>query len=56
MKRHNLVKFVFKSAVFQVNKICNFKINLFSFLKTKQTNYGIFLNKADENFNLAKTF
>ena len=56
MKRHNLVQFVFKSACFSRNKIYNFKIHLFSFLNTKQTNDGIFLKKTVENFNLAKIF
>ena len=56
MKRRSLVQFVFKQPVFQENKIYNFKIHLFSFLNTKQTNDGIFLNKAGENFNLAKIF
>ena len=37
-------------------KFCKFKIHLFSILNTKQTNYGIFSNKAGENFNLAKIF
>ena len=32
------------------------KIHLFSILNTKQTNDGIFTNKAEENFNLAKIF
>ena len=32
--------------VFQENKIYNFKIHLISFLNTKQTNDGIFFNKA----------
>ena len=32
------------------------QINLFSILNTKQTNDGIFSNKAGENFNLAKIF
>ena len=56
MKRHNLIKFVFKSACFQENKIYNFKIYLFSFLTTKKTNDGILLKNAGENFNLAKIF
>ena len=42
MKRHSLVQFVFKSASFQENKICNFRIPLFSILNTKQTSHGIF--------------
>ena len=42
--------------VFQENKICNFKISLFSILNTKETNNVIFSNKAGENFNLAKIF
>ena len=41
--------------VFQENKIYNF-ISHLSFLNTKQTNDGIFMNKARENFNLAKIF
>ena len=44
----------FNKCVFQENKICNFKIHLFSLLSTKQKNKGIFFNKAGENFNLAK--
>ena len=56
MKRHNLVKFVLNQPVFYENKFCNFKIYLFSILNTKQTNDGIFSNKAGENFNLAKNF
>ena len=38
--------------VFYENKLCNFKIHLFSVLNTKQTNDDIFSNKAGENFNL----
>ena len=49
MKRHSLVQFVFKSACFLRKQIY-----LFSILNTKQTNDGIFLNKAREKFNLAK--
>ena len=56
MKRHSLVQFVFKSACFLRKKFLQFKIHLFSILSTKQTNDGIFSNKAGENFNLAKTF
>ena len=60
MKRHSLVQFVysiqFVQPVFQEYKIYNFKIHLFSFLNIKQTNDGIFLNKAGENFNLTKLF
>ena len=56
MKRHSLVQFVFKTACFQENKICNFKIHLFSILNTKQTNDDIFSNKTGENFDLAKIF
>ena len=41
---------------FYENKIRNFEIHLFSILNTKQTNDGIFSNKAGENFNLAKIF
>ena len=36
--------------VFYENKFCNLKIHLFSILNTKQTNDGIFSNKAGENF------
>ena len=43
-------------SVFQENKIYNFQIHLFSFLNTKQTIDGIFLNKAEENFKLGKNF
>ena len=43
-------------TVFQENKIYNCKIDLFSFLNNKQTDNGIFLNKARENFNLVKIF
>ena len=56
MKRHNLVHLFLNEPVFQENKIYNFKIHLFSFLNTRQTNDGIFLNKTGENFNLAKIF
>ena len=56
MKCHSLVQFVFKSVCFQENKICNFKVQLFSFLNTKQTNDVIFLYKNEKNFNLAKKF
>ena len=56
MKCHGLVQFVLNQSVFQENRIYNFKIHLFSFLNTKQTNAGIFLNKTGENFNLAKIF
>ena len=55
-KNHNLVQFVFKSACFLINKFCSFKIHLFLILNTKQTNDGIFSNKAGENFNLKKNF
>ena len=50
MKRHSLVQFVSKSACFSR------KQNLQLILNTKQTNDGIFSNKAEENFNLAKIF
>ena len=50
MKRHNLVQFVFKSACFLREQILQFKIDLFSILNTKQTNYGIFWKKAEEKF------
>ena len=56
MKGHSLLQFVFKSACFLRINFCNFKIHLFSILNTKQTNDGIFSNKAGENFNLAKIF
>ena len=56
MKRHSLVQFAFKSACFSRNQICIFKIRLFLFLNTKQTNDGIFLEKTGENFNMAKIF
>ena len=52
MKLHSLVLFVFKST----NVFYNFKIHLFSFWNTKQTNDGIFSNITGENFNLAKNF
>ena len=42
--------------IFQENKICNFEIHLFSIINIKQTNDGIFSNKAGKNFNLAKIF
>ena len=32
--------------VFQGKRICNFRIHLFSFLNSKQTNDGIFSNKT----------
>ena len=56
MNRHSLVHFAFKSACFLKNKFGNFKILSFSILNTKQTNDGIFSNKAGENFNLEKFF
>ena len=56
MKRHNLIRFVFKSVCFSEIKIYNFKIHLFSFLETRQTNDSIFSNMTGENFNLAKIF
>ena len=56
MKRHGLVQFVLNQPVFQENRIYNFKIHLFLFLNTKQTNAGIFLNKTRENFKLSKIF
>ena len=49
MKRHSLVQFVFKSAFYE-NQFCNFIIHLFSILNTKQTNDGLFSNKAGEKF------
>ena len=42
--------------VLQENKIYSFKIHLFSFLNTTQINNGVFSNKTEENFNLAKIF
>ena len=42
--------------VFRENKIFNFKIHLFSFFTTKQTNDDIFLKKTRENFDLTKIF
>ena len=48
--------FFLKQPVFQENKICNFKIHLFSVLNSKQTSDGVFPNKTGENFNLAKIF
>ena len=56
MKRHSLVQFDLNQPVFQEIEICNYKIHLLSFLNTRQTNHGIFLSKAGENFNLAKMF
>ena len=41
---------------FQGNKNYSIKIHLFSFQNTNQTNISIFLNKAVESFNLAKSF
>ena len=41
---------------FQENKICNFKIHLFPFLNTKQTNDSIFSNMTGEIFYLGKIF
>ena len=52
----NWCSLVLNQPVFKENKFCNFKIQLFSILNTKQTNDGIFSNKAGENFNLAKKF
>ena len=46
----------FSVSLFFKKTNCNFKIHLFSILSTKQTNDGIFSNKATENFNLAKIF
>ena len=56
MKRHSQVQFAFKSACFLRKQFCNFKIHLVSILNTKQTNDGIFSNKAGENFYLKKNF
>ena len=55
MKRHSLVQFVFESAFYE-NQFCYLIIHLFSILNTKQTNDGLFSNKAGENFNLVKIF
>ena len=52
----NWCSLVLNQPVFKENKFCNFKIQLFSILNTKQTNDGIFSNKAGENFKLAKIF
>ena len=43
-------------CVCQGNKNYSIKIHLFLFQNTNQTNISIFLNKAWENFNLAKSF
>ena len=43
-------------TAFQENKIYNFKIHLFTFLNTKQTNDDNFSNKTGENFNFVKIF
>ena len=40
--------------VSQENKFWNFNIYFFSILNTKQTNDGVFSNKAGENLNLTK--
>ena len=53
MKRHSLVQFVFKSVCFLGKQILQ---NLNSILNTKQTNDGVFSNKAGENFNFPKIF
>ena len=50
----NWCSLVLNQPVFKENKFCNFKIQLFSILNTKQTNNGIFSNKAGGNFSLAK--
>ena len=56
-KRHSLVQFVFKSAYVLRKQILQFQNSFFfSILNTKQTNDGIFSNKAGGNFNLAKIF
>ena len=55
MKHQSLVQFVFKSACFLRKQILQFS-NSLSILNTKETNNGIFSNKAGENFNLAKMF
>ena len=56
MKRHSYVQFVFRSTCFSRKQNLPFKVRLFSFLNTKQTNDGNFLKKTRENFNLAKIF
>ena len=48
--------FFSNEPVFWDNNFCGFKIQLFSVLNTKQTNNGIFSNKAGKNYNLAKIF
>ena len=56
-ERHSLVQFAIKSAYFLRKQILQFRNSFFfSILNTKQTNDGIFLNKAGENFNLANIF
>ena len=49
--KHSLL---LNQLVFQENKICNFKIHLFSILNIKQTNDHIFSNKIGKIFNLIK--
>ena len=55
MKRDSLVQLFLNQPVFKENFLI-LKIHLFSILNTKQTNDGVFSNKAGENFNMAKTF
>ena len=55
MKRDSLVQLFLNQPVFKENFLI-LKIHLFSILNTKQTNDGVFSNKAGENFNLAKIF
>ena len=47
---------ILNQSIFSENKFCNFKIHLFSIFNTRETNDGIFLNKAGENINLANMF
>ena len=51
-----MVQLVYESASFLKNRFSNFKIHLFSILNTKQTNDGIFSDKAWENFDMAEIF
>ena len=53
MSQPGIYSLFLNQPVFLESKIFNFKIHLFSFLNTKQTN-GIFSNKARENSDLAK--
>ena len=57
MKRHSLVQFVFNfisACFFKKTKFAILKLFIFNF--KHQTNDGIFSNKAEENFSLAKIF